>query len=313
MTNKYQEIIRRVKSLVNMMPFGMKGANDKIMSSDSDALANSMTIEQKAQSQSVLHDLLNGEETESVKELRYCMYKIDRKAQEYQNNRNTKYTPRLQTGDSRKFSQMCKPICDGLSDAIRKVSNGIEMPQEYNLFISYGDFVKFKLERYAKYIDVVYNGKNDAATTLRFYTVPDINDQTSVAFVNEMRKLKDAFDKGDAKELERLSFATTVLTMNFTTYKASNNEPDLVSYMFMRPTLSDVKVYNDEYYLTYTWKECHRLDLTEKYFNENMANKYAVKAKKDYAPSIAEKLSEMANTSQAVHGIKSDNGGQKED
>ena len=39
MSNKYQEIIRRVKSLVNMMPFGMKGANDKIMSSDSDALA----------------------------------------------------------------------------------------------------------------------------------------------------------------------------------------------------------------------------------------------------------------------------------
>ena len=63
MSNKYQEIIRRVKSLVNMMPFGMKGANDKIMSSDSDVLANSMTIEQKAESQSVLQDLLNGEET----------------------------------------------------------------------------------------------------------------------------------------------------------------------------------------------------------------------------------------------------------
>lgn len=297
MHNKLQATLDKVKSLASMLPFGLKAADDKIVGSASmDGLQNSTTIQQKVESKNVFKDLLKGELTEAVKELRYSSYAISRKADEYDyvkecvRRGKVSFVDELNKGEKHKFTQECKPIYDGFLDSLKAFEDGTENIQKHTLSLAYSDFVKFKMERYAKYVEVDYKGTNDAYTTLRFFATPDPNDQTSVVFSGELKKLKEAFEKGDTKMLDRLTFATSVVTMNFVTYGASNNEPNLIEYMFVRPTLTSVKFYNNEYLLTYKWEECHRVDLTDKYFNQAMADKYAKQARTEYSPSFMQAM-----------------------
>lgn len=282
------------KILLNIwygLPFGLKAAGDEIMGGG-EADSQGTTINQQVTDQRVAKHLLKGEVTQEVEELRYRMYKVENESKNYKylgNGVAVKEEKQVNKGEKTKFkfSQDNELLCESVSDALKQVGKyGMD---SYRLQFDYKEFSRFKLDKFAKRVDVNINeaiGKIE--TTIHFSTEPNPYDATSMPFINEIKKLL-----GDNSEyfISKHEIASNILNLSFTTYKA-NNEDDFVNYSFINgATFSGFREENYEYLLTLTWGEYLRLplDLESKYYSKTMAEKYEKKERKDVAP-------EMVNT-----------------
>ncbi len=282
------------KILLNIwygLPFGLKAAGDEIMGGG-EADSQGTTINQQVTDQRVAKHLLKGEVTQEVEELRYRMYKVENESKNYKylgNGVAVKEEKPVNKGEKTKFkfSQDNELLCESVSDALKQVGKyGMD---SYRLQFDYKEFSRFKLDKFAKRVDVNINeaiGKIE--TAIHFSTEPNPYDATSMPFINEIKKLL-----GDNSEyfISKHEIASNILNLSFTTYKA-NNEDDFVNYSFINgATFKDFKEENYEYILTLTWGEYLRLplDLESKYYSKTMAEKYEKKERKDVAP-------EMVNT-----------------
>ena len=264
------------KYLLNLwygLPFGMKGADTEIMGSKESNGADS-TIEQEVSDQRVAKHLLKGEVTQEVEELRYRTYKVSNESENFKylgNGVTVKEEKKKDKGKNKtryKFSQENENICKSLSDAFKTDID------KYRLEIEYNDFVRFRVEKFATRINVdIDENKKVIETTLCFSTIPNPDDVASKPFVLELRKLLEA--KNDY-EIMRNEIATTIKSISFSTYKASN-EDDFVSYSFTNGgKFISFNEVNGEYQLKLSWDEYVRLplDLEAKYYSKSMAEKY---------------------------------------
>ena len=102
----------------------------------------------------------------------------------------------------------------------------------------------------------------------------------SKPFVTELSKLCDSFNRNDLYGVGRCDFASLISSLSFTTYNATDDEPNVIVYTFILPELIGVHHENGEYKLVYEWKEHRRDDLTDKFFNAELEKKYINKDKK---------------------------------
>ena len=286
-------IKRLQKVLLNFyygLPFGLKAAGDEIMGGGEADQAGT-EINQQVTDKRVAKHLLKGEVTQEVAELRYRTYRVANESENYKyigNGVAVKQEKEKSKDKTRfKFSQENENICESVLSTMNQLGNyGTE---KYRFEIDYNSFVRFKVEKFAKKVDVDIDEKTGKIeTTLHFNTEPDPYDAASMPFINELKKLLDAKSE---YEISRNEIATSIYNFSFTTYKAYN-EDDLVSYSFIKGgKFKEFKKEGYEYLLTLTWNEYLRLplDLESKYYSKSMAEKYARKEKKDVAP-------EMVNT-----------------
>ena len=276
------KFFRRIKSIFYSLPFGLKGADTEIMGADSGGNGNDTVVKQQVSDKRVAKHLLKGEVTKEVEELRYRTYKVDREADKYDYvgaGMSIKKDKPNKNLDIIKFTQENKLVCeDVLSELNRVDSFGFE---RYSVEINYAYPVRFKLQEFLLFVDVYIKKGEKAITTLRFSDTRNPSAFNSKPFVTELEKLKELFDKNDTYGLSRNDFATAILCMNFTTFKASDSQPDIVSYGFISPELIGVHHENGEYKLVYQWKDYNRLDLTEKFYNAELEEKYKNKEKKE--------------------------------
>ena len=266
------------------LPFGLKAANDEIMGGGEADQAGT-EINQQVSDKRVAKHLLKGEVTQEVEELRYRTYKVANESEKYKylgNGVAVKEEKEKQKDKTRfKFSQDNENICESVLSAMNQVGKyGIE---KYRFEIDYNTFVRFKVDKFAKSVDVDIDEKiGKVETTLHFSTEPDPYDAASMPFINELKKLLTAKSE---YEISRNEIATSIYNLSFTTYKAYN-EDDLVNYSFIKGgKFKEFKQKDYEYLLTLTWDEYLRLpvDLESKYYSKSMAEKYAKKEKKDVA------------------------------
>jgi len=275
------------KILTNLwygLPFGLKAAGDEILGSgEADQVATE--INQQVSDKRVAKHLLKGEVTQEVEELRYRTYRVANESENYKylgNGVTVKEEKERPKDKTRfKFSQENENVCESVLSTINQVGKyGIE---KYRFEIDYNSFVRFKVEKFAKKVDVDIDEKiGKIETTLHFSAEPDPYDGTSMPFINEIKKLLDAKSE---YEVSRNEIATSIYNFSFTTYKAYN-EDDLVNYSFIKGgKFKAFKQEGYEYLLTLTWDEYLRLplDLESKYYSKSMADKYARKEKKDVA------------------------------
>ena len=282
------------KILLNIwygLPFGLKAAGDEIMGSGQADQAGT-EVNQQVTDKRVAKHLLKGEVTQEVEELRYRTYRVANESEKYKyvgNGVAVKEEKPVNKGEKTKFkfSQDNELLCESVSDALKQVGKyGMD---NYRLQFDYKEFSRFKLDKFAKRVDVNINeitGKIE--TTIHFSTEPNPYDATSMPFINEIKKLL-----GDNSEyfISKHEIASNILNLSFTTYKASN-EDDFVNYSFINgATFKNIVEENYEYLLTLSWGEYLRLplDLESKYYSKTMAEKYDRKERKDVAP-------EMVNT-----------------
>ena len=153
--------------------------------------------------------------------------------------------------------------------------------EKYLITVEYKNTVRIKADGFIKLIDVYIEEGKKSRTTLHFDDIRNPQVFTSKPFITELEKLEEAFSNNDAYALKRFDLVDSISSITFTTYKATEKMPDVITYSFVTPTLIDVKHENGEFILVYEWEIYGVIDLTSKFFNAQLEDKYKKKAKKD--------------------------------
>lgn len=273
------------------LPFGMKAADEEIMGGNSSSSDEGQSVHQQVSDERVAKHLLKGEISQSVKELRYRTYKVDDEAKNYEYlGGGTAIKKEAKPVDTKRihFSQECKLVASDVLEELKRV--GKYGTETYTLQISYNNpLVKFKLEQFANQIDVDINEESkEVITTLHFSNIPDGYEKKSAPFINELKRLLEIYknvqlisDKHMVDEVYKHNeIASSMISLNFTTYKATNDEPDLKVYSFISPSFIKAEESNAEIRLTFAWETYDINDLKAKFFDEKMAKKYETKEAK---------------------------------
>ena len=276
------KVTRVLKNLLYSLPFGLKGADDEIAGTG-EMDADGTNIRQQISDKRVAKHLLKGELTQEVKELRYRTYKVGRESDKYSYVGNGMAVKKEENKKEKtniiKFTQENKLICNDILTELNRVGGyGVE---NYSVHIDYNAPVRFKFEEFIKYVDVLVKDGEKAVTVLRFDDIPNPSSFNSKPFIGELEKLDALFSKKDAYGLSRNDFATSILGMGFVTFKATDSEPDIVSYAFLTPKLISVAHENGEFKLTYEWDTFTRADLTDKFYMKELDEKYKNKERKE--------------------------------
>lgn len=290
------------------LPFGLKKADSEIMGGQHDNTDN-QSIQQETSDERVGKHLLKGELTQSVKELRYRTYKVEDESKNYEyigNGNVIRKDSKKRTLKHIHFSQECKLLPSDVLEELERVGNyGTE---EYTLNVTYNNpLVRFKLEQFATQIDVdLKNGSDvsgfpyfeEATTSLHFSSIPNGYEKKSAPFINELKKLLTVIDNvkkldltANKSEISAEIFshnelASSMNSLSFTTFKATNDEPDLNVYSFVNPTVIDGKEENNEIIITFKWLLCTCIDIKSKFYDATMDEKYQNKAPKDISADI---------------------------
>ena len=266
----------KVIDIANAVAFGMKAAGDEIMG-PSEATDGGTVIQQTVQDKRVAKHLLKGELTEEVMELRYRTYAVDKASHDYKYIANGVAMKKDATPRTGKFSFDVILVPDSVLETLQSVGTWGE--ERYNIKVKYNCFPRFKVEQFALRINV---DANEKTTRLEFGSQRDPYNSKSGPFIGEV---SSCVEKGD---ISRRELGDSLEQLSFVTYKAVG-EDDLVHYTFKGLEKAEIEFSQADwcYYLTYTWKDVERVDLTEKFFHEGMAEKYAKKEKKDAIADIA--------------------------
>jgi len=280
-------------------------------------------IEQQQEQQSVYKDLLKGEITQEVKELRHQMYFVERKSHEYEyaggghakkRNNMFGYTGKVETSDGYKIRlvQENKEIIKSLdgegvhivgnkvmvNDALQKgynTSNGIN--NEYLIHCERNFYPRFRIERYTTKLVVKNVDKEHAIVD--FY-VPQYKQQ-----FNNITKLLQA-------ELDRIyqgDVRSDLVLFNKIWFKAYNcyGADNMMLFEYDEPKFDNIIKFDGSYVLRFY---CHILtdandDEIQEAYNDEMAKKYENKEKRegatvDFEALAAIKAKEETDISQDV-------------
>ncbi len=282
------KIKRWLTKLYYSIPFLMKGGNNEIFGNGIGS-DNGTEINQNVTDKRVAKHLLKGEVTQEVEELRYRTYRVAEESRDYEyigNGTAVKKQKKTIDANNYSFSMECKMFCNSVLSALSESYDSKN--NKYTLDIAYKNpFVRFKIEKFATRIDVKnINGK--ITTTIHFSEYPNPYDSISMPFINMLSDLrKNATTSNNVSEyFKRSELSDSILSMSFVTNNATNNFPNMHLFYLSGPSLIGVIKRNGEYYLEYLWEEYKETNLTDKFYSEDMYNKYKYKERKEALDSV---------------------------
>lgn len=272
------------KKIIYALPFGLKAGNE-ILSTDN-GVDGGTTITKKTEQKSVLNDLLNGEVTQEVEELRYSTYEVSEKSREYKYVGNglamKKDEKPIIVNGKKRFTQQNKLIVSSVLDELNRINDyGVE---SYVVKLEYEGVPRYRVDSFITDVDVkidINNGRIE--TRLHFNTLPNPYNPNSMPFINELRKLSWLDNE---YELKRNAVVYSFTSMSFVTDNATNDEPNLMSYTFTHPTFESYSEDGCDAVLVYSWERYDVVNLKDKFYSATQAEKYKNKEKKDAAPDI---------------------------
>ena len=286
-------LTEKAKSLLYAIPFGMKAADSEIMGSGDSHEGEGTSVTQKVEKHSALMSMLRGEVTPEVEALRYSLYQVDRKANDYKyigNGQVVKKEVSEEKKEERKqgkirFRQDNKMIVNDILTELKRVGTYGDY-EKYTLKLEYSSLPRIRMEKFIDSVDVEIKG-NDIKTTFNIYSQSTTREFGFKPFEIGLSKMLECFGKNDSYGIERFIKDYDITTLHFVTFRATNDEPDMISYGFMFPILEKAEEVDGLYKLTYSWRQYVRDDLTEKFFNKSMADKYEKKEKRDDKVSMS--------------------------
>lgn len=218
-------------------------------------------IEEKQEQQSVINDLLKGEITEEVKELRHEMYYSERKSHEYvycgggnvKKNSMFDYNGSAEKSDGNpiKLVQMTHQIVRGMSDdaiSTNKSLNNFKIPisdgrEEYSIKIERNFCPRFLIERYTVKLVVKEVKEKNGKALLDFYVPNDKQQFNNITklFQSELDRIYMGDKKSDLVIFDKVSFTT----------KNCFGSPDLFYYEYKNPIFSDIIKFDGHYVLRF--------------------------------------------------------------
>ena len=301
---------------------GMKSADDKTMGVMKEGKSVDNAIEEQIQEQGVLNDLLRGEVTQEVMELRDSNYRVLKHADDYSylgNGNVVKKVQNMLQQDLKVFNPEEYKILV-IQDNKLIVKGVIEASESYNLDkegdtvkddnnISYtikierDVFPRFLIEKYVKKI-VVRESDDEHKLTIDLYCSSYARqfNPTDSLFINEMMNIYGKKVKNiDTVDIDALEFVTD---------KAYGVD-DITLYRFENMVYQGMNMYDKDFVITYkAYPVCDGIDLTEQYKTKEMDEKYATNAPKNPNTSISlenlmiQKENNTLNTNEAISLLK---------
>ena len=272
----FKKIKRFLLKLVYGISYGMKSAENEMLMSKNSSMTDSQ-YNQQIKDVNVGKDLLKGEVTQEVKDLRYSTYEVYRQSNSYEyigDGVAVKKEEVERDINHIRFTQRNKVFCKGVLESL----NGVNELDGFTLNILYNDVSRFKLERYVESFNVEID-YDVAKISLRFNKSYDLSTPITRMFYNELMLL----EKGELKDSVIYENLNSIC---FTTFKAQG-EDDLVMYIFKDLKPCNVSVFDSYITVTYMTKEFNREDLTEKYVSQEQIDKYERKENKNQVFTIS--------------------------
>lgn len=280
----------KLKIFIKSFVWGMKNADKTLISSNKDNNGSNLGgIEEHNETHSVYSDLLKGEVTQEVKELRHSMYYVERKSNEYAYGGNGRAIKRndvfnfngdIDKSDGYKIEivQENKNITASLNDCgINKNGDDISfsddilkspenVKEKNNIIKIKRDFIpSFKLEDYATQIVVKKIDDESVLLDVYVYEYPKQFDINSRMFVKAIEKIYMGDKRSDIIEFDNIGFITL----------HAYGEDDFKQFEYDSVRFIDIIKYNGAYVLKFTAKvKVNGFDLIAEFYDETMAKKY---------------------------------------
>lgn len=251
--------------------FGMKNAESEMLLSKNSSNSESSYVQQ-IKEQNVGKDLLKGEVTQEVEDLRYSTYKVYKESNNYEylgDGVAIKKEKKDFNINNFSFVQRNKIFCKSVYESFEESAEDMD---KFTLTVVYETSPRFKIERFTECLTVRgVNGNIDI--TFRFNKAYDLSSPITRMFYNELMKLENT-DRGNE------IYSDNITNLCFTTYKAQG-EDDFVMYIFNNLQPKSYEFLEQYVNITFTTNDFTRQDLTEKFFSKNQQDKYAMKMSKD--------------------------------
>lgn len=266
--------------------WGLKSTDKEAFTQSGVDMGGGISMDEEMHTNRISHDLLAGKETQAVKELRYRTYKVDRESKMYEYFSPTLALKREEKLDSKfvKFENeehlniitvqnnfpLIKSVLGSLQDVdtiVYKTEYWIKLTREK------GFLPRYRLEEYTKRI-VVREYEKDTKAVLDFYVskYPNSEDLKSKGFVREIEHVMNDELRSDVLLIKNVSFVTS----------HAFNQYDMMLFEFNNLQYRYVKEFDGHYVISFLSDIVKNgEDLTDKFKNQAMEEKYEKKERKD--------------------------------
>ena len=292
-----------LKRIIYALPFGMKVGDELLATSNSD-LNETSAVHKQMETKSVLQDLINGELTQEVEELRYETFKAEEMSNEYQYIGNGQALKKK--GDKKSTEQKRRKFVQYNANEEYNMLESLTMLENENDALKddwktrkifkatyKNPCVRFRLENY---VDKVKVDLNDDSYKTYFYFVDDKLNRGIRPLVNFIKKTKSEIhnieETGNKEKLKaykrKNELCSELETFNFTTLNATNDVPNGVDYNFTGSNLENIEEDNGYVVLVYTWDKFDgNILLSERFKSKTAEEKFKNKEKREgYKPLI---------------------------
>lgn len=230
---------------------GLRNADTIAFSSKNNSTGNDGgNIEIKDEAESVYKDLLRGEVTQAVKDLRYETYHSERESHKYRYSGGG-------TATKKKYDTKPELPCyegydiqivqDNIEDTGSVVEGlnddevGVKNKKEYTIFIERTFTPRFRLEEYVNKVVVERDGTEKAIIDLYVTKYESQFDRRHRPFLNEINRIVNGDTRSDVIDFDTLKF------VSFKAYGAD----DLHLFSYCAFNFKEIREYNGEYILSF--------------------------------------------------------------
>lgn len=269
-----KKIYKNIAIFCYSLPFGLKAADNEIFFSKNTSSSDLDSTHIINLQNSIGMDLLRGEVTQDVEDLRYSTYVVDRESTNYLyiGEGKAKKIERNISNENINMGIKIEEITKDVLSSIKDYENNYDTGTSYTVNFEYDDFPIYQLNRIANYLKVVKNKKRNECL-LFFELLSDEFDISKRKFISHLRKIYE--DKTNSLD-RAYRLMGKPNKISFVTYK-SDNEYDLIKYEISGLHVCDILCDNGNIIVKMLFENIDRVDLIEKFYSERQDKRYKEK------------------------------------
>lgn len=248
-----KKIYNKIRSFFFYIFWGLKSADKVAFGTKEDSSNAGTVLEQQNEQNSVYKDLLKGEVTQEVKELRHEMYFSERKSHKYKyigngvvtkKNEIFDYPGKIDKTDGFPLQILQPNIEDTgtLSENLSEVDYRIKNKKEFTIDIERDFIPRFRLEEFTN--KLVVKRINENAVMLDFYT-PIYKSQFNTIhklFLKELEKIYMGDVRSDVIDFKQVEFIS---------FRAFGTD-DLKKYTYNNIEFDNILIFDGHYVIKFT-------------------------------------------------------------
>lgn len=312
--NFFRSLYFNIRIFWHSIFVGMKSADEKTMGVTKDGNITDNSVEEHISEDGVYADLLKGEVTQEVMEMRDSNYRGYKASFDFKYigngnvmKKENMTTPKLNVYNPDELQivliqdnkLIVQGIVEGSGNAEREGDKVENKNDKFSLTIERDVFPRFLLEKYIKKIVVRQGEKTKVDLYCSTYARQFM--PTDSLFITELKNIYEKKIKpSDTIDIESIEFVT----------ESCYGSKDIVFFKFGDMVFESINMYDGNFVITYSaYPICDGLDLTEQYRTEEMDRKYENKELRENAKIYYEEPEEKTlDVNQALSLLKEFNG-----